>query len=380
MRGFSTNKVRAGAAATLAVALHCGAQSIHIFVVGSFPTCTVAQSGAVDAAVRGARCLTLAASVQRRYQANGRGGATADAEASDAGPKLTPEEQRVVDKAKPSASVREERLGFEQGETITENRLRTNYFILAKHYHPDNNPGHVDEATAAFTSIKDAYDVLLVQVKGGRSYTSGSRDFSGTDFGAAPHFADEARRRAMMQAMGQGVAFFMLASVIFIIVVMLHNRRRLNASYMWSLLGIFFIIQMFPRLLAAAMLFAVHCTYLVANKELTEQAAVTLLVREGPREVTVQLGGIDPSCAADVVVQVEVSVAPEHLRAKAGAAVAVAATTSTTITMDPGVTAFTVPAPPKGEERVTTYNIRAVDEKRKFVLVEKQFQAAQASK
>lgn len=305
-------------------------------------------------------------------------------DAKDYGP--TEAEQCVIDEAKPNSTVMEERLGFVAGETIDEEGLKEHFFILAKHYHPDN-PSAPPNSAEAFTNIKDAYDVLLKDVKGGRTRTSHGHGGYAGGFGSEAQYADEAQRRARMRALGDGVMFFILVTLAYILAIATHNRERMKSRYLLHFFGIFFIVQLFPRLLAATVLFAVHTTYLIQNGELHEQAAMTLLVNQRPKDLSVRLEGIHPGCREHTVVQVEIVVEPPQTPATeakkdpsatatdtAPAPVALlVSSATTTLTLDPGVTSFTLPLPPKGEEKRTTYKVKAVDEKRKFVLVEKQF-------
>lgn len=288
----------------------------------------------------------------------------------------------MINKAKPNSTVMEERLGFTAGEAIDEETLKENFFVLAKHYHPDSSTAPPNSQDA-FASIKEAYDILLKDVRGDRAHTDHSGGF-GSDFSDDHHYADEAQRRVKMRALGDGVVFFLLATIAYITVVAVHNRKRMDSRYLLHFLGCFFVIQLFPRLLAAALLFAVHTSYLIENNELREQADVALLMEKTPHDLHVRVEGIRPGCTEHTVVQVETVVEPGlPPAAKPQAAahhcpspVASVLSSTTTLTLDPGVTSFALPLPPEGEERNTTYKVKAVDQIRKFVIVEKQFKLA----
>lgn len=278
-------------------------------------------------------------------------------------------EQFVIKMCKWQSNVMEERLGFSTAETYrSQEQLKENFFILAKHFHPDN-PEAPPEATLAFQSIKEAYDILSKQAKekGSASHTSSADD---------EFYSDHARRRGFTRVLGDGVFFFMIMTVVFIGLVVTHNKGRLRPGYLWSLLGIFFTIQLFPRLLAVAVLYAAHVTSLVQTAKLTEQAAVMLVVERLSSGLCLHVDGVSPDAVPALVLQVETTLCvdqeAERLLPPSEAHVA-SANLSTTLTFDAGVTTVTLPMPPKGKEKNVTYHITAVDESRKLIVLDKTF-------
>ncbi|CCW60001.1 unnamed protein product [Phytomonas sp. EM1] len=291
------------------------------------------------------------------------------------------DEDSIIRKCKWDSPEFPERLGFASDEPFDEYQLRRNYRILVKFFHPDSPTAPQQHATEAFQKIKEAYDALSFTLRG---------DTNEGNFRAGDHqnaqgmtFADEARRRAQMRFLGDGIILFLLMTLFYIYMVSRHNAKRLGSYNLWHFAGIFFIIQLFPRLLAAAVLFACHTTYLIANAELTEQSAATILLRQGDHDMRMQLQGIPSKEAANVVIQVVVSV-PKDIAASPAATRtkedtehlskgASALLHSTTLTFDKGVLDVVIPLPPKGFDQKTTYSVKAVDEARKFVLVDKTF-------
>ncbi|AIO02272.1 heat shock protein, putative [Leishmania panamensis] len=284
--------------------------------------------------------------------------------------------EAVVRAAKWNSSNFEERLGFSAGETITEERLKRHYYLLAKHYHPDTAAGsagssgaaHSSEASAgsagAFQNIKEAYDVINGTLRrGGRWGGNTSGGSSAAEFARGFEYSDGARRRAQMRLLGDAVLLFMFTTVAFIIIVSGHNKSRMQSRYLWHLVGIFFIIQLFPRLLAAAILFAVHSLYLLERATLQEQAAISLIVERTERACSVKLDGLSAEAQPHVVVQVTTT-------AESNAAAVEAV--SSTLTFDKGITAFTLPVP---VDSSSVYYIKAVDEARKIVLVDRALSA-----
>ncbi|KAK7199838.1 heat shock protein [Novymonas esmeraldas] len=312
------------------------------------------------AASRTLSCAAPALVSIRRWCATAQSGRTSSTASSSSTSSSTPpkEEGEVIRAAKWRSSSVEERLGFEAGETITEERLKRHYYILAKHYHPDA-AGSSGDNTGAFQSIKDAYDEINAALKTQGRWSGGDARGSRTA-GAGYEYSDEARRRSQMRLLGDAVLLFVFMTLAFIFIVSRHNKSRMQSRYLWHLVWIFFMIQLFPRLLAAAILFAAHSTYLLENTTLQEQAAIALTVERTGLGCAVRLEGIRADAQANVVVQVTTTAdTPDS---------AVATTVASTLTFDRGVTAFTLPLPlhPGG-----VYHIKAVDEARKVVLVDR---------
>lgn len=280
-------------------------------------------------------------------------------------------EEAILQACRWQSSSLEERLGFTAGEAITEERLKAHFFILARHYHPDTSTA--PNATEAFQSIKDAYDTLSSSMKHKNHSSRGGGAGGASGFPGGFHFADEARRRSQIRVLGEAVLLFMVMTFLFIIVVARHNKERLQSRYLWHLVGIFFIIQIFPRLLAAAVLFAAHSSYLLEAATFKEQAAVSLVVERNKRECDVRLDGIHDDVKPDIVVQVTttavVTISDDVAVARAAAP---EMEVSSVLTFDKGVTNFSLPIP---VGRRAVYHIKAVDEKRNIVLADKQLAA-----
>ncbi|KAG5463958.1 hypothetical protein LSCM1_00134 [Leishmania martiniquensis] len=276
------------------------------------------------------------------------------------------DEEAVIRAAKWSSSNFEERLGFRAGDSITEASLKRHYYILAKHFHPDSaaGSGRASDATnrdeAAFQSVKEAYDVIHAALKqDGRWGGKSSAGFSAGDFAGGFEYADEARRRSQMRLLGDAVLLFMFMTVAFIVIVSRHNKSRMQSRYLGHLVLIFVTIQLFPRLLAAAILFAAHSMHLLENATLKEQAAIALIVERAEKACSVKLEGLSAEAQPNIVVQVTTTTDTS------AAAVEVV---SSTLTFDKGVTAFTLPLP---VDSSCVYHIKAVDEARKLVLVDR---------
>nr|ACS87837.1 hypothetical protein CDFL6B12_10 [Angomonas deanei] len=280
----------------------------------------------------------------------------------------------------------EERLGFRGGDAITEERLKRHYYVLAKHFHPDTagDAAAGDGAKVspdAFHNVKEAYDAINATLKDGGQWSGGGdASYGGSDgggpgvngFGGGFNYSDEARRRSQMRILGETMMLFVAMTVLLIFVVGRHNKSRMQSRYLWHLVFIFFMIQLFPRLLAAAILFAAHSMYLLDNTTLKEQAAVSLIVERREKECTVKLEGIKPEAVPNVVVQVTTSAAARPLSQPSGVELKEGTQetleVSSTLTFDKGVLEILLPVP---LDHRAVYHVRAVDEQRKLVLVDR---------
>ncbi|KAG5490002.1 hypothetical protein JKF63_00121 [Porcisia hertigi] len=288
--------------------------------------------------------------------------------------------EAVIRAANWRSSNFEERLGFRVGEAITEERLKRHYYILAKHFHPDaagagshgRSSGSIAAhqglpgagAEGAFQNVKEAYDGIQQALKqDSRRNGNASRGFSRSDFAGGFEYSDEARRRSQMRLIGDAVILFLFMTVAFILIVSRHNKSRMQSRYLWHLVWIFFMIQLFPRLLAAAILFAAHSMQLLENATLQEQAAISLIVDRAEKGCTVTMEGLRPEALPNVVVQVTTTWATDTEPAD---------TVSSTLTFDKGITKFTLPVPAYSG---CTYHIKAVDETRRIVLVDRSLSA-----
>ncbi|ORC93078.1 heat shock protein [Trypanosoma theileri] len=259
------------------------------------------------------------------------------------------------------------RLGFHE-EVRDIHRIKEHYRILAKHFHPDN-PNAPKDATVAFQNIKEAYEHILANAK---EKTEGNTN---TEFSAGFRFSDQERRKQQMRFLGDGVPLFMVMTIIFIFIVSRHNKERLQARYLWHLVLIFFTIQLFPRLLAAAILFACHTNYLVKLEEFKEQAATSVVVEKGKNHLLITLEGIAEELKDNIIVQVTTTVpvkqqsqgVPIAVRKETNNDSIGEASVSTTLTFDAGVFTVSVPSPSEGKAE---YRIKAVDEKRGFVVAD----------
>ncbi|KAH9582243.1 DnaJ domain [Trypanosoma melophagium] len=279
----------------------------------------------------------------------------------------TPMEKLVINASDWNDSNYYHRLGFHE-EVRDIQRIKEHYRILAKHFHPDN-PNAPKDATVAFQNIKEAYEHVLANTK------ERSEGNAGTEFSGGFRFSDEERRKQQMRFLGDGVPLFMVMTIAFIFVVSQHNKERLRARYLWHLVLIFFTIQLFPRLLAAAILFACHTNYLVKLEESKEQASTSVVVEKRKNNLLISLEGIAEELKDNIVVQVTTTVQVKQQPHSVSIAVSKdakndtvgGASVSTTLTFDAGVCTVSVPSPSEGK---TEYRIKAVDEKRGFVVAD----------
>ncbi|KAL7694897.1 heat shock protein [Lotmaria passim] len=350
---------------------HSAAAAVTVTFVGSrWLTLLPPIEGRASTSTPLRSAMRLALCTPRRSAATSRAAGTAQ-QSDDASSGPTPTEAEIIAAADWKSPQYEERLGFHGGDAITEERLKRHYYVLAKHFHPDAAAGGAATAqsTEAFHSVKEAYDAISATLKEGSAESFGggaSADGSGDqqDFAGGFTYSDEARRRSQMRLLGETVMLFVAMSVLLIYVVSRHNKNRMHSRYLWHLVWIFFMIQLFPRLLAAAIIFAAHSMYLLDNTTLKEQAAVSLVVERRKTECTVKLDGIRAEAVPHVVVQVTTTSAVANDAAEAGQKEQV----SSTLTFDKGVTEFLLPAPVHPH---SVYHIKAVDEERKLVLVDR---------
>ncbi|RNF06492.1 heat shock protein [Trypanosoma conorhini] len=277
----------------------------------------------------------------------------------------TPLEQLIINAAHWDDSNYYHRLGFCE-EVHDLQRIKEHYRVLAKHYHPDN-PSAPPDAKAAFQSIREAYEHVASNAK----EAPGRSKMAEAGF----EFSDQARRKAQMRFLGDGVGLFMGMTLVFIYIVSKHNKERLCARHLWDFLLIFLTIQFFPRLLAAAILFACHTNYLVSLAESKEQAATSVVVeRLTGDDVSIRVDGIKEEVMEKTILQITATQAPLP-SSEAPAAleaedpnVLPAPSASTTLTFDAGVMSVSVPGLPVG---ATEYRVKAVDMDRGFVLADR---------
>ncbi|KAH8611326.1 DnaJ domain [Trypanosoma vivax] len=195
-----------------------------------------------------------------------------------------PLEQLIINSSDWKSDNHYHRLGFHE-EVRDTGRIKEHYRVLAKHFHPDS-PTAPPDATEAFQNIKESYEYVL----GAASNESSGR--SQSEARSAFRFYDHERRQGQVRLLGEGVALFMVMTIGFILLVSRHNNSRLQARYLAHLVVIFFVIQLFPRLLAAAILYACHSNYLVNIAELTEQATASILFERRDEELFIRLEGV----------------------------------------------------------------------------------------
>lgn len=339
-----------------------------------------------------------------------------------------------------------ERLGLSAHPSvnITDEQLKRYFFVLAKHFHPDSSSrssssaAEEEDSGDAFRAVKEAFDGLDAEVKraGGAVLLASIMHGDGTSASPSFHFKDEVRRRQYVRMLGNGVVFFILTTMLLVYVIARHNKVRLGSTHWLNIVGIFLVLQLFPRMLAAVILFAWQTSYRIDVVRAQEQAKVHLVVTphlardsqaagtteervddatSGRGGVRFRLDGMDETVRPHVVVQVDVTtqspkmtwtapmrretgvpVAPstdkseeqqrtatdgvrgrsteEPHALRAGTVRVVNA--STTLTMDRGVTSFILPSPPSnadGTIPVTSYHVRGVDQKRNLVLIDHTF-------
>ncbi|RNE98965.1 heat shock protein [Trypanosoma rangeli] len=276
----------------------------------------------------------------------------------------TPLEQLIINAARWDDSNYYHRLGFCE-EVHDLRRIKEHYRVLAKHYHPDN-PSAPPDAKAAFQSIREAYEHVASEAK----EAPGRNKMAEAGF----EFSDQARRKAQIRFLGDGVGLFMAMTLVLIYIVSKHNKERLHARHLWDLMLIFLTIQLFPRLLAAAILYACHTNYLVSLAECKERAATSVVLeRLTGGDVSIRVNGIKAEVIENTILQVTTTQmtspspeAPAALRTE-DSNVLLAPSTSTTLTFDAGVMSVSVPGHPGG---VTEYRVKAVDMNRVFVLAD----------
>ncbi|EPY26037.1 heat shock protein [Angomonas deanei] len=248
-------------------------------------------------------------------------------------------------------------------EAIDEAKVRHHFQVLSKHFHPDL-PDAPENAAEAFRNIREAYVQVLEQVKRHGPYAAGE----------APHFVfmDQAQRSAKVAAMGEGVIFFVLLLLVYAFLVARHNRKRVRASLLAYLLAIFVVVQIFPRVLSAVVLFAWMSDIRVTSKELEEQAALTILVEKSGENMIVKLAGIAEEDQPDVKVSVKVTRTEKAKGGDDNKAAAAEEESTEVLEMDQGVTKFHLPSRlvnKSGPE--IRYNIRVENTRKHFTLCDK---------
>ncbi|PWU84763.1 hypothetical protein C4B63_204g12 [Trypanosoma cruzi] len=265
----------------------------------------------------------------------------------------TPLEQLIINAAQWDASNYYHRLGFCE-EVHDLQRIKEHYRVLAKHYHPDN-PSAPPNAKVAFQSIKEAYEHVASNTK--KAPDRNKMDEAGFEF------SDQVRRKAQMRFLGEGVGLFYGDDFCFYLhCLQTQQGTSRSALFMETFWLIFFTIQFFPRLLAAAILYACHTNYLVSLAESKEQAATSVVVeRRSDGDVSVRLDGLTEEVKDKTVLQITITHVPSSSLSSSKAPTGTAAedfntliapSTSTTLTFDRGVTSVSVPAHSEGRRTV----------------------------
>lgn len=112
-----------------------------------------------------------------------------------------------------------------------------------------------------------------------------------------------------MAVVGDFLGLFMIGCIIFLIVTLRHNHQRLGYTYLTHFLFIFAMIQVLPRVLAAAVLFSYCSSQMVRSAQAEKQAKGSLLVERhvGGNSVTLTVDGYSDSEWKDMRVQIELT-------------------------------------------------------------------------
>lgn len=248
------------------------------------------------------------------------------------------------------------RLGLTEADLIGKSEadvqliLKRHYRVLVKHYHPDNASAP-KEGTEAFKAISEAYEILVKQ--GGNAGEQSGSSYTYTNN------ADFARRKGQIRFMGEGLGLFLIGSVVLIFITARHNRDRLGSTGLLHLVSIFLLLQLFPRLLAAAVLFAYHSSDMirVAESELQARGCV-VLEKTSPKSVKLRVEGYDDAAWATMRIQLQV------VEEDASNSIP-----ETTLLFDKGQREVTLPIlPPPRKNRVSVKVL--CDDGRKLVIVD----------
>eukprot|EP00758_Cryptobia_borreli_P002881 Tbor_TRINITY_DN3362_c0_g1::TRINITY_DN3362_c0_g1_i1::g.23454::m.23454 len=255
------------------------------------------------------------------------------------------------------------RLGFTDRtihRKLTKDEIRKRFKLLAKKYHPDLN--HGSGTDAAFKNIKEAHEILTDDNKRSAYDQFGHQkyqEYSSQGFGFTHE--EYAQRMAMRQLFSDGLPFFISGCFIFVTVVIYHYRQRIlpftkadtksrtgrsftddgvkgfGSSFLVSgmhFLAILITMGMFPRLLAAGIIFVMHCNDKMAvyEKELQSNAHLSLIAypntspasrdalkkmgsKDAPKhvmDINLKAGGIDESHLPYSNMVVEVTKVPSN--------------------------------------------------------------------
>jgi hypothetical protein len=145
---------------------------------------------------------------------------------------------------------------------FSQDNLKRHHKVLARHFHPDAGN---DASGQAFIAIQEAYEQLSIR----KDASSGNGESDDTQ-----------ERRAKARFMGSSVNLFLLGTVVFIIFIARHNRERLGKSYIEYCIVMFLALQIFPRLLAAAIIFSYLSSLLIERDEALSRSKALLVVEK----------------------------------------------------------------------------------------------------
>ena len=146
----------------------------------------------------------------------------------------------------------------------------------SRHYHPDQAGSSNKDAAEAFRKIREAYEILS-EAEHRRLYDKDGKEYF-TRRDNAFYSNVDPRRVAFLQMLRGSLPFFLVGCVIFTVIVARRNRAAFQSAYFSHLLVIFAVIQVFPRILAAILLFAVHSSDLAEILSASEKSNGSLIV------------------------------------------------------------------------------------------------------
>ena len=189
------------------------------------------------------------------------------------------------------------RLGI-SGTTNDMDMIKRHYHVLAGHFHPDSPNGSAE----AFVEIKAAFDGLNAQ-----NGFQGTND-SGMGGGWSGRMRDGNRRGDMSRVYGDAIPLFFAGCLFLLLLVYYHNKHRLGHGYLSHLLGIFVILQFFPRVMAALVIFSFHFRDLLDLKRSESQRNTVLQLEKGPKagQATVSVLGISEEDSKHCVMETTV--------------------------------------------------------------------------
>ena len=230
----------------------------------------------------------------------------------------------------------------------TDKEIRARYIELAKRYHPDlaNSSASLPKGVKpeeVFKNIKEAYEALnnpqsreYINQRGSEEYQE--RQQSG--YGVSPE--EYARQQAIKQLFSDGLPFFIASVGLFLFAMAYHFKSRIDAGGLLHFFVILLVLSFFPRILAAALMYLMHCNDMIAVFEKEAQAAsiVTVTATQSGAPVTTKTTTTVVEAAAPAVAA---AAAPADGKAPARAAPApkpkTVTVTTTTLPMNVAIRA-----------------------------------------